>query len=155
MYGRIDNEGKVMARVSDSTREAQQVDQVTAQIREYNSVKKEADRLAKRQKELRDSLMETIKYVGYEDDQGHYWLELEEPIDGVVALQGERRVSRGLDEEAAAEIFESLGLTETCYKTVQVVDEDAVYSALYEDKLTDADIDTIFPQKIVWALKVK
>jgi hemerythrin superfamily protein len=144
-----------MARVSNTTREPQPVDVFTAQVREYNMVKKQADAATKRQKELRDSLMETIKYAGYEDDQGHFWLELEEPIDGIKALQGERRVSRSVDETAAEEIFTALGLTEKCYKTVQVVDEDAVYAALFDEELTDADIDTIFPQKIVWALKVK
>jgi hypothetical protein len=144
-----------MARVSNTSREAKPVDITAAQIREYNMVKAEADRASKRQKELRDALMETIKYAGYVDDQGHYWLELGEEIDGVTALQGECRVSRGLDEEAAADIFAARGVEDTCYKTVQVVDQDAVYAAVFADELTEDDVDAIFPKKVVWALKVK
>jgi hypothetical protein len=41
---------------------------------------------------------------------------------------------------------------ETCTKTITVLDQDAVMAAYYEGKLTDEDIDTMFPEKITWAI---
>jgi hypothetical protein len=44
------------------------------------------------------------------------------------------------------------GMEDQLYKTIRVVDEDALMAALYNDELTEAEIDLMYPQKIVWAL---
>jgi predicted RNA-binding protein associated with RNAse of E/G family len=44
------------------------------------------------------------------------------------------------------------GMEEELYKTIRVVDEDALMAALYEGKLTEEEIDEMYPQKVVWAL---
>ena len=43
-------------------------------------------------------------------------------------------------------------MEEQLYKTIRVVDEDALMAALYNDELTEPEIDLMYPQKIVWAL---
>jgi len=43
-------------------------------------------------------------------------------------------------------------LQDSLYKTVIVVDEDALMAALYEGVLTEAEIDEMYPQSVVWAL---
>lgn len=144
-----------MARVSDTARQADPVDSTTADLREYVMIKGEITTLTKRQKELRDTLITTIEHAGYTDDQGHGWIEFDDEVAGTIAIQRQRKVKRGYDEEAAEKILTDLGLDETCFKTVRVIDEDAVYSALYEERLTEANIDEIFPQKIEWALVLK
>lgn len=131
------------------------MDDLTVKIRSYKSLKDQIDTLSKEQKALRDALMEAVQADGYTDENGSLWIELDNEIDGVAALKRERRAKRELDEQAAEEILTALGLEDICYKTVRVVDEDAVYAALYADKLTDADIDTMFPEKITWALVLK
>ena len=50
------------------------------------------------------------------------------------------------------EIIVEKGMEEQLYKTIRVVDEDALMAALYNDELTEAEIDLMYPQKIVWAL---
>jgi hypothetical protein len=64
----------------------------------------------------------------------------------------QRRVSRKINESKAEEIIESKGLEDKLYKTIRVIDEDALMAALYSDELTEAEIDEIYPQSIVWAL---
>lgn len=144
-----------MARVSPLARTPEPMDDLTVKIRSYKSLKDQIDALTKEQKALRDALMEAVQTDGYTDENGSLWIELDNEIDGVAALKRERRAKRELDEQAALEILTALGLEDKCYKTVRIVDEDAVYAALYNDELTDADIDTMFPEKITWALVLK
>ena len=46
-------------------------------------------------------------------------------------------------------------MEDTLYKTIRVVDEDALMAALYNDELTEDEIDRMYPQKITWALVLK
>lgn len=144
-----------MARVSTSKRAPQPVDDVNAAAREYVLIADEIAKMEKRKKALRDSLMQVIEKAGYEDDLGHMWIDLDEDIAGISALQRQRRVSRGVDMDSATEILTGLELFDECTKVVHVIDEDAIYKALFDEKLTDADVDTIFPQSVTWALVPK
>jgi len=143
-----------MARVSDTTRTLEPQDTVTAQALEYQYLKGQIDILSKRQKDIRDELMVAVESDGFSDDQGHWWLELT-GVDGDFSIQRQRRVSRSLDTDAAEDILTKAGVLEDCYKTVRVIDEDAVMQALYAETLTEADIDAIYPTKVTWALVVK
>lgn len=147
--------GTPMARASSNVRVIDPDDSLTVQVREYKHLKAQIDALQKQQKEIRDALMETIEQSGYTDDQGHWWVDLAKEVDGTTAIKRERRSSRSLDEDAALEVLTALSLHEECYKTVRVVDEDAVWAALYEERLSDADIESIFPEKVTWALVVR
>lgn len=143
-----------MARASSNVRVIKNEDPVTQQVREYKALQAQIKDLQAAQKKVRDSLMETIENAGYTDSDGHWWIDLPEEVDGTTAIKREKRSSRSLDEDAAEEVLTSLGL-EDCFKTVRVVDEDAVWAALYEEKINDADIEAIFPEKVTWALVVR
>ena len=143
-----------MARVSDTTRTPDPQDSITAQALEYQYLKGQIDILSKRQKVIRDELMAAVESDGFSDDQGHWWLELT-GVDGDFSIQRQRRVSRSLDADAAEEILANAGVLDDCYKTVRVIDEDAVMQALYSETLTEADVDAIFPSNVTWALVVK
>ena len=144
-----------MARVAATKREPKPVDDVNATAREYMMVKAEIAKMEKHQKALRDSLMQTIEMAGYEDDLGHKWIDLDEEIAGISGLQRQRRVSRSTDMESASEILHALDLWEECVTMVPVLNEDAIYKALFDERLTDADIDTIYPQTETFALVTK
>lgn len=144
-----------MARVSSAVREIAVEDEVTRAVRSYKAVKDEVDLLTKRKNDLRDLLMDAIEQGGFADDTGSLWIELDDEVDGVTALKRERRSKAALDEEAAERILAERGLSEQCFKTVRVVDEDAVFAALYDGTLDEADVDLIFPQKVTWALVLK
>lgn len=144
-----------MARVAATKREPKPVDDVNATAREYMMVKAEIAKMEKHQKALRDSLMEVIEKAGYEDDLGHKWIDLDESVAGISGLQRQRRVSRGTDMESATEILKALDLFEECTEIQYVLNEDAIYKALFDERLTDADIDTIYPQHETFALVTK
>lgn len=105
-----------------------------------------------RQDQVTKRLKAVVEEAGYQDDQGHIWLDLDEPVEGVVALQMQRRVSQPLSEEKAEEILTARGLLEKCTKTITVLDEDAIMAARYAGELTDDDIDSMFPKVVSYAL---
>jgi hypothetical protein len=111
--------------------------------------------LEKEQKALRSELFEMIDGEGEVDDKGNFILELPEEVDGFHSLIKQRRVTRKIDELKAEEVITAHGMEDTLYKTIRVVDEDALMAALYNEELTEAEIDEMYPQNVVWALVLK
>lgn len=128
---------------------------LTTQIREYMTIKKNIEFMETRQRELRDKLFAQIEEQGYEDDKGNITLELPMEIEGIWRLEKARRVQRKLDEMTAERIIEETGIGPDVYKMVQIIDEDALMACLYEDKITEDQLDEMFPPKIIWALMTK
>jgi uncharacterized protein YebE (UPF0316 family) len=139
-----------MARVKAT--EAREEDPLIKDAREYSFLKQQIDFLEKQQKEVRERLFSTLDEMGEVDDKGNIIIELPEEVNGFGALVKQRRVSRKIDELVADEIITEKSMEEQLYKTIRVVDEDALMAALYNDELTEAEIDLMYPQKIVWAL---
>lgn len=126
-----------------------------ARTKKYAFLKAQLDFLEKEQKVLRAQLFETLDTDGVEDDKGNVIIELPEEVDGISSIVKQRRVSRKIDEEKAAEIITAKGLQDSLYKTVVVVDEDALMAALYEDVLTETEVDEMYPPSVTWALVLK
>ena len=139
-----------MARIKAT--EAREEDPLIKDAREYSFLKQQIDFLEKQQKEVRERLFSTLDEMGEVDDKGNIIIELPEEVNGFGALVKQRRVSRKIDELVADEIITEKSMEEQLYKTIRVVDEDALMAALYNDELTEAEIDFMYPQKIVWAL---
>jgi hypothetical protein len=130
-------------------------DDLESQVREYIKVKSTMEVLEARQKELREKLFEKIDTNGFEDDKGNVILELESTIEEVVRLEKQRRVTRKLDENKADEIIAEKQLEDTVYEMKRVINEDALMAAHYEGKISEDEIDKMFPAKVVWALTTK
>lgn len=144
-----------MARVSTKARSRQPMDDLSREVLEYQNLKAQIDDLDKRAKSLRDSLMESVKVLGEPDDKGHLWMELDDEVNGVHSVLAERRVSQTLNEERAQEILAERELLDRCTKTVRVVDHDEVMACLYDELVSEADVDEMFDNKITWALRLK
>lgn len=130
-------------------------DALETQISEYMKLKTSIEFMESRKSELREKLFSQIDEYGYEDDKGNITLELGSEIDGIVRLEKSRRVQRKLDELTAERLIEELNLGEDVYKTVRVIDEDALMACLYQDKITEDQLEEMFPAKIIWALMTK
>jgi hypothetical protein len=140
-------------RIEEEARTFVGPDDVAGQVKEYLFVKKNIDQLDTRSKELRDKLFSHLDEGGYEDDKGNVQLELESEVDGVVRLEKQRRVTRKLNEPKADEILTELGLKDEIYVMTPVLDEDKLMAAFYEGKITEEQLDDMFPSTIVWALR--
>jgi hypothetical protein len=140
-------------RIEEEARTFVGPDDVAGQVKEYLYVKKNIDQLDTRSKELRDRLFSHLDEGGYEDDKGNVQLELDAEVDGVVRLEKQRRVTRKLNEPKADEILTELGLKDEIYVMTPVLDEDKLMAAFYEGKITEEQLDDMFPSTIVWALR--
>ena len=142
-----------MVRKIEEEREYYDPEDFDSQVREFLRTKELLAELEKKNKELRDKLMEAVDADGLEDDKGNILYEFDEPVDGCVRLEKQRRTSRKLDEDKAEEIIANKGLENDVYKYVRVVDEDALMASYYEDKVTEEELDEMFPVIVTWALR--
>ena len=141
-----------MARVkAEKPRTADKNDLVN-QTKQYSFLKAQLEYLEKQQKELREKLFSVLDVEGETDDKGNIVVELPQEVDGYVSVVKQKRVSRKVDELVADEIITAKGMEDQLYKTIRVVDEDALMAALYNEELTEEEIDQMYPQKITWAL---
>ena len=141
-----------MARVKEEEPRVPAVDDLESQAKQYIFFKKQVEYFESELKSLRERLFEDIDANGEVDGSGNLFVELSSEIDGVTMLQKQKRVSRKIDPQMADNLIVSKGLENELYKTIQIIDEDALMAALYEGKLTEEEVDLMYPQKIVWAL---
>ena len=133
-----------MARVKPAEPRVAQQDDLVNQAKQYAFLKSQLDYLEKQQKELRVKLFEMIDTDGEPDSK--------QEVDGYVAVTKQRRVTRKIDEEKAAEVIAEHELEDSLYKTIRVIDEDALMAALYDDTLTEEEVEEMYPQSVTWAL---
>ena len=141
-------------KVPEEPRNTDETDLI-ARTKKYAFLKSQLDYLEKEQKALREELFAVLDGEGEVDDKGNVMIQLPKEVDGFNSIIKQRRVTRKIDELKAEEIIAAHGLEETLYKTIRVVDEDALMAALYEEVLTEAEVDEMYPPKIVWALVLK
>ena len=144
-----------MAKVKPAENRNTDETDLIARTKKYSFLKSQLDYLEKEQKALRSELFEMIDGEGEVDDKGNFILELPEEVDGFHSLIKQRRVTRKIDELKAEEVITAHGMEDTLYKTIRVVDEDALMAALYNEELTEAEIDEMYPQNVVLALVLK
>lgn len=144
-----------MAKVKPAENRNTDETDLIARTKKYSFLKSQLDYLEKEQKALRSELFAMIDGEGEVDDKGNLILELPEEVDGFQSLVKQRRVTRKIDELKAEEVITAHGMEDTLYKTIRVVDEDALMAALYNEELTEAEIDEMYPQNVVWALILK
>jgi hypothetical protein len=116
---------------------------------------------------LKTDLSGEVETAGYKDDKGHYWFDLDEPVEANVyddktdevktatftKVKRQRTVSAPLNEQAAHAILSKKGVLEECQTTIVVLDEEKINRVYFEGKLTKGDIEKIFPQKITWSFR--
>ena len=139
--------------IPEAGREFADPENFDTQVREYVRLKASIDALDARAKELRETLMEKVSLEGEEDSSGNIQLTLDFDADGVMKLEKQRRTKRTLDEDTANELILQLGLGTDVYEIKQVVNEDALMAAFYEGKITEEQLDSMFPVTVTWALR--
>jgi hypothetical protein len=127
-------------------------DSLEGKAKEYAFLKKQKDYMEKQISELREKIFETIDESGEVDSKGNVVVEFDTEIEGFGSVMKQRRVTRKINEAVAEEMIAAKGLEDKLYKTIRVVDEDALMAALYSDELTEEEIDEMYPQNVVWAL---
>lgn len=127
------------------------MDNISSLVRQYKALKDEQTMIAEREKNLKTRITTLLEEVGQEDDRGSKSVDVDD-VPGVAKVTWQRRVSKSLDMEAADKILLEKGLEERCIVMVPAINEQEIMAAFYEDLLTEQDVDTMYPEKVTWAL---
>jgi DNA mismatch repair ATPase MutS len=141
--------------IDEDVREFYDPNSPDSMMREYVRLKESMSHMETRSKELRDNIIAHVETHGQEDESGNIVLDLKKPLDGVVRFIKTRRTSRKLDETRAEEIIADHGIEEQAYKTIRVIDEDALLAMRFDETLTEDELDQMFPVTVTWALNTK
>lgn len=125
---------------------------IRREVQQYVSLKDEAEAITERVNTIKKRLTTYIEDLGEVNEKGSIVLPIEDDRTGTRSIVKQRRVSKMFDEDTANSVLKNSGLLEACTKTITVLDQDAVMAAYYEGKLTDDDIDAMFPEKVTWAI---
>lgn len=125
-------------------------------VAEFLGLKNQIAALTKRQDETKKTLKATVESLGFEDDKGHRRLEFDEPMvtpDGqkCTGLINQKRTTQVLNDEVAEKILKKKGIYEECVETIEVLQPDLITKALYQGRLTEAEVDKMFSTSVVWA----
>jgi hypothetical protein len=139
--------------IDEGTPRFENPDDLQSQVREYAKLKASMEFMESRQKEIREKLFQAFEDQGFEDDKGNLQLMLDSEVEGIVRLEKQRRVSRKLNEPKADEILTELGIKDEIFVLKPVLEEDALMAAFYEGKITEDQLDDMFPATVTWALR--
>lgn len=137
-----------MARIIDAPEPLSDMHQ---KVQKFAQLKNFVEYITKQRDELKAELSEWVRTTGFVDDKGSRWVEFEHPIEGITALQWQRRVTPHLDEDTALQILARHGVEDQCFKTVRVLDETAVMGLVTEGVISDEEVEQMFPGKVTWA----
>jgi hypothetical protein len=125
---------------------------IRKEVQQYVFLKDEISGLDNRVAQLKKRITNAVEDLGEVNEKGSIVLPINDPKSGTVNVVKQRRVSKVFDESTANNLLKSKNLFDECTQTITVLNQDAVMGAYYEGKLTDEDIEVMFPEKIVWAL---
>jgi len=128
------------------------LDALRQEVQQYVSLKDEVTAIETRVSTLRKRILTAVEDLGEVNDKGSIVLPINDTRTNTASVVKQRRVSKVFDEDKANSLLKDKGLFESVTKTVTVLDQDAVMAAYYDGKLTDEDIETMFPEKVSWAL---
>ena len=144
-----------MALIPEEGRSFNDPDNFETQVREYVRLKASMKIMDARVKELNSKLTEQIELQGEEDSEGNLFLDLPFDADGFTKLEKQRRASRKLDETIAESILADIGIEDEVYDMVKTLSEEKLMAAYYDGKITEEQLDSMFPVKVSWALWTK
>lgn len=125
-----------------------------SQVNEYVRLKASMSVMEARQKELKAKIFAHIETDGSEDTSGSVSLYLDSPIGDVQRVQKTRRAKRSLNEEIAERIIEETGIADQVYEMKRVINEGELMAAYYDGKLSEDQLDEMFPTSVIWALDI-
>lgn len=126
-------------------------DSITQDVQAYVMIKDQIGVLTAKQTEIKKRLQTAVTELGEVDGRGHQVLEINDPISGVDKITNQRRVSKSLDMDTAEKILTERDILEDCLEFVPTLNEEAIMKSFYEGKLTESDIDAMFPSKVSYA----
>jgi hypothetical protein len=124
-------------------------------VESWYALKRQSTLIGAKLNEGKKALKEMVQQYGETDPTtGSIFLRLKEPVGDrrILTLKNQRSVSDSTNYERAEEILRKKGLWDAMTVTRTVVetslDPDAIYAGFYDGKITEAELDQMFPKTI-------
>ena len=133
-------------------------DELEAEVGEYLLNRSTRERAEHHEGVYKRQFMDLLAEVGEEQPGGHRVIQLNEPIvfhsyktgkvkeKTIVGIQRQRRAGSSLNEERTLAFLAGKGLLDRCTKTVQVIDEDAILAANYDETISDDALKLLYDE---------
>ena len=118
----------------------------------------EQERTARMRDNYKFTLREWLMEDGEVDENGHRWLNFDEPltIEGRTwrAIRAERRLSSSLDIDATEAKCKELGIYDEVFPVVEIrqFNEDALYAANQRGDISDEALDSLITETETYAI---
>lgn len=124
--------------------------------RQFLALREEEKVAAARKEVLKKELQPLVAKEGDLDEvAGHRTLAFSEPIEvdgkSFTGMKQEKRVSKTFDEEAAEVLLKAKGLWDHAIEVIEVIDQDKVYALHMDEKITEAEMDSLLVSKETFA----
>jgi hypothetical protein len=124
---------------------------------QYLVLKEQRETIQKKEEEIKADLKASIEEFGYDDADGHQYLDLPSPIGKITGLKRERRATQSLNEDKAEGFVKAKGLwlpeeNGGVVEVIEVINQDLLLRAHYDGKLTEKELDSLFTTKVTFAL---
>lgn len=149
-----------MARKITRDPNALTIDDLPRMIVQYKDAATAAKQLNEQADRMKERMRKLLVAEGYSDPDGHLWVD----VDGVPGvkqgLKHEKRKSDVLDREKMIEWLKSHNdedgnpLWDQCKATVEVLDEDAFWSLVYDEQIPKRVINKYTEEKVTWAFRI-
>jgi hypothetical protein len=120
-------------------------------VESWYALKRQATLIGSKLNEGKKALKEMVQEYGETDPTtGSIFLRLPQPVGDrrITTLKNQRSTSDSTNYERAEEILRKKGLWDSMTKTRTVVDldPDAIYAGFYDGKITESELDQMFPK---------
>ena len=143
-----------MAKAAPPVRTIEDLSEVDYLVTEYVHLRAQEKDIKPRKEILRNELMKVIENVGEYDADGNQFMELPVGLEAGIIMR-QRRTKRAVNFEAAQRILAAKGMEDEAFILVPQLDEDYVMRQVFEGKISDAELEEIFPTEETFALVVK
>lgn len=123
-------------------------------LRQFLGLKRQVDEAGKRQRALRDRICDEIQRIGYADEKGSLYIDLDEEVDGFTKVKYQRSISDPvLDVDTAWTFLDKKGLQERCTVMVPEIDEEEILKCHYEGLISQEELDSLFHTTESWSFR--
>jgi hypothetical protein len=125
-------------------------------VESWYALKRQSSLITNKLNEGKKALKEMVQQYGETDPTtGSIFLRLREPVGDrrITILKNQRSSTDSTNYERAEEILRKKGLWDamTTTRTVVDLDPDAIYAGFYDGKITEGELDQMFPKIISYS----
>jgi hypothetical protein len=131
------------------------LDAVRDEVDRWYAVKRQSALITKQLDKGKEEIKKLVaRYGTVQPESGSRVLDLGQPVGErkICKLKYQRSVTQGFNEQACREILEAKGLWDEMIEMVPQLDQSRINAAFFDRKITQEELDQMFPQRISHSL---